>query len=111
MLARKSPMKVSRRKAPTAAERRHIARIAAHGCLVCGDPATVHHVTSDGFKRITRTHERIAPLCPPHHMYQFGPRESVEALGHAGFREVHGIDLLEWADRAWLDSCGTTEVF
>ncbi|MDB5716660.1 MAG: hypothetical protein JWM38_87, partial [Sphingomonas bacterium] len=98
MLARKAPMKTARRKAPTAAEARHIARVAAMGCLVCQHPATVHHVTSDGFQRLTRTHRRIAPLCPVHHMYQFGARESVEALGHAGFTAAYGIDLLAWAD-------------
>lgn len=102
MLARRSPMKVSRRKAPTAAERRHLSRVAAMGCLVCGAPSTVHHVTSDGFQRLARTHERIVPLCPRHHMIQFGPRESVEALGHAGFTTTYGIDLLAVADREWL---------
>lgn len=101
MLARRSPMRRTRRKPPTAEERRHLSRIAAMGCLVCGSPSTVHHVTSDGFKRLSRCHSRIAPLCPTHHMIQFGPRESVEALGHAGFTATYGIDLLEWATRAW----------
>jgi len=87
--------------APTAAERRHIARIAAMPCLVCGAAATVHHVTSDGFKRIARSPRRVAPLCPRHHQIQFGPKESVEALGHAGFRDAYGIDLLAWADAEW----------
>jgi hypothetical protein len=74
------------------------------GCLVCGEPSTVHHVTSDGFQRLTRTHERVAPLCPVHHMIQFGPRESVEALGHAGFKATYGIDLLVTADWLWAKS-------
>lgn len=86
-------------KRPTAAERRHIARIAELPCLVCGGPATVHHVTSDGYKRITRSHFLITPLCARHHMIQHGPRESVEALGHAGFAERYGIDLLAEAKR------------
>lgn len=103
-LPRKTRMKPTRRKAPTAAERRHLARVAALPCLVCGDASTVHHVTSDGYQRLTRTHERIVPLCPVHHMIQFGPRESVEALGHAGFTVAYGIDLLAVADRLWAQS-------
>lgn len=81
-------------KRPTAAERRHLARIADMGCLVCGSPATVHHVTSDGYKRITRSHMLVTPLCPVHHQIQHGPHESVEALGHAGFAKEYGVDLL-----------------
>jgi len=106
MLARSAPLKRSamkpyRRAAPTAAERRHLDRVAQMGCLVCGQPSTVHHVTSDGYQRLTRTHERIVPLCPRHHMIQFGPRESVEALGHAGFRDAYDIDLLAVAKDLW----------
>lgn len=104
MFARKSPMKVARRKAPTAVERRHLGRVAAMGCLVCDSPSTVHHVTSDGFQRLTRTHRRIVPLCPQHHQYQFGPHESVEALGHAGFTSTYGIDLLAVADKLWSEN-------
>lgn len=87
--------------APTAAERRHIACVAAMPCLVCGAPATVHHVTSDGFKRIRRSPRRVVPLCPCHHQIQWGPKGSVEALGHAGFTAAYGIDLLAEADRLW----------
>lgn len=101
---RRSPMKVKPRKAATAAERRHLHRVAEMGCLVCGDPSTVHHVTSDGFQRLTRTHSRIVPLCPRHHMIQFGPKESVEALGHAGFTATYDIDLLTVADWLWAQS-------
>ncbi len=82
------------KKAPTAAERRHMARIAEMPCLVCGGASTVHHVTSDGYKRITRSNMLVTPLCPVHHQIQWGPRESVEALGHAGFAQAYGIDLL-----------------
>lgn len=103
-LLRRSPMKVKPRKAPTAAERRHLQRVAEMGCLVCGQPSTVHHVTSDGFQRLTRTHARIVPLCPCHHMIQFGPKESVEALGHAGFMATYDIDLLAVADWLWAQS-------
>jgi hypothetical protein len=97
-------MKRTRRKPTTAVERRHLERVAALPCLVCDQPSTVHHVTSDGHQRLTRTHERVVPLCPVHHMIQFGPRESVEALGHAGFTAEYGIDLLAAADWLWAES-------
>jgi len=106
MIARSAPMKrtamkVTRRKATTAAERRHLGRVAAMPCLVCESPSTVHHVTSDGYQRLTRTHERVVPLCPRHHMIQFGSHESVEALGHLGFTQAYGIDLLQRAKELW----------
>lgn len=41
----------------------------------------------------------VVPLCPVHHQIQWGPRESVEALGHGGFYRVYGIDLLAEAER------------
>lgn len=87
---------------PTAVERRFMAWVALCSCLACGRrPVTLHHVTSDGFKRITRSHKRLAPLCAMHHLIQHGPTISVEALGHAGFKERWGVDLLAEAERLW----------
>lgn len=85
---------------PNAVERAHMARVAAMGCLVCGNDATVHHVTAsiEG-GRIPRSHMRIAPLCPRHHQIQHGPLESVEALSHRGFWLTYGIDLLKESER------------
>jgi hypothetical protein len=84
----------------TASERRHMARVAEMPCLVCGKQATVHHVTATIHGgRISRNHMRVVPLCPWHHQIIFCPRESVEALGHRGFYEAHGIDLLAEAER------------
>ena len=78
--------------------RAHMARIAAMPCLVCGQAATVHHVTAtrQGV-RITRSDFLTAPLCPVHHQIQHGPQESVEALGHGSFASLYGVDLLAWA--------------
>jgi hypothetical protein len=103
LLTRKTPIR-SRRKPASAADKRHMARVAAMPCLVCGGQSTVHHVTSDGNQRIARSHRRVVPLCPKHHMIQHGPRESVEALGHAGFTLTYGIDLLAEADRLWREA-------
>ncbi len=57
--------------------------------MICDQQATVHHVRTLGSpKDDTRT----LPLCPAHHMIQWGP-ESIEALGKRGFEERHGVDL------------------
>lgn len=93
-------------KAPTPPEKRHMARVAEMPCLVCSQPSTVHHVTARAHSpgRLTRSHQRVAPLCPRHHQIQHGPRESVEALGHRGFYATYGIDLLAEAEALWRAS-------
>lgn len=92
-------------RAPSVEERRFHDLVRGCGCLVCGAPATIHHVTSDGHKRIARSHQRVTPLCPMHHQKVHDPVAadpvSVEGLGHAGFTERYGIDLLKWASDAW----------
>jgi hypothetical protein len=78
--------------------KQHMAAIAQLGCLVCGGPATVHHVTSTkSGGRVSRSDYLVAPLCGKHHQIQHGPHFSVEALGHRGFYECYGIDLFDWA--------------
>lgn len=82
-----------------------MARVAGMGCLVCGSPSTVHHVTASIHGgRLTRSNQRVVPLCPRHHQIQAGPKESVEALGHGGFHATYGIDLLSEAERLWSAS-------
>ena len=75
-------------------------------CLVSGKrPVTIHHVTASIHGgRITRSHKRIVPLAAEYHLIQWGPRGSVEALGHGGFHREYGIDLLAVADRLWDES-------
>lgn len=92
---------------PTPAERAHMTRVREMPCLVpgCGRESTVHHVTASRHGgRIARSHKRVVPLCPKHHQIGHGPRESVEALGHGGFFEQYGIDLLAVADRLWKET-------
>lgn len=82
---------------------RHMERVAGLPCLVAGGPATVHHVTgyADRMGRFSRSHRLVVPLAPEYHLIQHGPRSSVEALGHRGFFDTHGIDLL--AEARWLE--------
>jgi hypothetical protein len=90
---------------PSKAERAHMDRVAQMPCLVwlCKSPATVHHVTgyADRMGRVSRSHQRVVPLCPRHHQIQHGPRFSVEALGHRGFYRQYGIDLMAEAEKLW----------
>lgn len=92
-------------KRPTAKERDHMERVAKMPCLVCGARATVHHVTAGIHGgRVSRRHDRVTPLCPRHHQVIYGPRESVEALGHGGFFQTYGIDLMAEAERLWNET-------
>lgn len=92
--------------APTAAQKRHMARVRMLPCLVCGARSTVHHVTgyADRIGRVSRSHERVVPLCPQHHQIIWGPKESVEALGHRGFFYTYEIDLMAEAERLWAET-------
>lgn len=93
-------------KAPTAAEKKHMDRVRRMPCLVCGGRSTVHHVTAyaDRMGRLPRSHQRVVPLCGVHHQIIWGPRESVEALGHRGFFHTYGIDLMAVSERLWAET-------
>jgi len=97
---RRTALKTRSRYKPAELRRYHDF-VAAQGCLVCGRPATVHHVTgyADKAGRIARSDWLVVPLAPEFHLIQHGPRWSVEALGHQGFFRVHGIDLFAEATR------------
>lgn len=108
-MQRKQPMKRGRGKGPNAIEKRHWDRAASMGCCVCGGEATIHHVTgyADRMGRFPRSHKLVAPLCPVHHQAVFDHASmpvSVERLGHQGFYQEHGIDLLALAERLWAES-------
>lgn len=86
-------------KHKSAALKRHHDRVAQRGCCVCGGAATVHHVTgyADRMGRFSRDDWLVAPLCPTHHQAGFDSASmpvSVERLGHRGFYQEHGVDLL-----------------
>lgn len=103
-------------KGPTAEQMQYWAwLVGERGCVVTGakgdhpDPrlrCTIHHVTSDGMKRLARDHWQVVPLRADHHQAVWDGRNSVEAMGHAKFNARHGIDLLalagtllaEWRD-------------
>lgn len=100
------------KKNPTAEEKRHMERVAHMGCLVCGRPPEVHHVTGQATRigRLTRRHDRVVPLCPTHHRITApgGHMESVEALSHRGFFKRYWIDLEKVAEFLWEEREATT---
>lgn len=84
-------------KRPTASDKRHFDRLGSMPCIACGRYGVhIHHVTSDGYKRLTKRHDRTVPLCP--HCHQDGPY-AVHKVGHGTFNAVFGIDLLAEAER------------
>lgn len=92
------------KRPPSRAEKLHMDRVAGLPCIVSGvSPVTLHHVTgyADRMGRFSRSHRLIVPLAPPYHLIQHGPKMSVEALGHQGFFQEWGIDLL--AEARWLE--------
>lgn len=81
----------------TAAERRHHAKVAEMPCIACGRyGVNVHHVVSDGFKRLTKDHMRVIPLCP--HCHTDGPF-AVHKVSYDTFRNTFGVDQLAEAER------------
>ncbi len=85
-------------------------RVAELGCLISGQPATLHHVTgyADRMGRFARSDRLVVPLAPEYHQKVFDPKAadpiSVEGLSHQGFYRKHGIDLLAEAERLWRES-------
>ena len=59
------------KKPATAAEKRHMGKVAEMGCLICQAPAQVHHVHGHAFG--SKSNWRVVPLCYlHHHMGPFG---------------------------------------
>ena len=50
---------------PTKAQRERWGRIAELGCLICNQPAEIHHAKVTLGMR--KNHDLVLPLCPTHH--------------------------------------------
>lgn len=87
-------VKPKRNVAPNSAQKAFHVHVRGLGCLVCQREASLHHVISDGFKRLTKDHWLIVPLCWEHHQGDKG----YHGLGsHDKFVEMYKIDLFEKA--------------
>lgn len=82
------------KKIANAAEREHMGKVASLGCIICGKPATVHHITGAGMG-LRASHYDTIPLCPYHH--QHGPFGHAVHNGTKTFEKNYGTqrELLE----------------
>lgn len=67
-------------------------RVVALGCIVCGSPAEVHHLTGDS--GIGQKSRRVLPLCPPHH--RTGGYGVALHAGVRGWEARHGEQIDLW---------------
>ena len=82
--------------APNAKQKRWLTSIVRNGCMVCGEPASVHHCvgTKGKHNKIAIGHEWIVPLCYEHHQGPYGIHFDLTKLqsmdGYAGLsrREI-----------------------
>ena len=80
----------------TKLERDHMAWIAGEVCCACGRyGVNVHHVVSDGYKRLTKDNLRVIPLCP--HCHTDGPY-AVHKVSYDTFRNMFGVDQMSLAE-------------
>ena len=62
-------------KTKTRAEKHHLAKVAAFGCVACrvigyeDTPAEIHHIRSDAGLAQRASHYETIPLCPQHHRH------------------------------------------
>ena len=85
------------KRTSTAAEKRHLASVAALGCILCSHaygnyevPAEVHHVrVRYGWGRAS--HLMTIPLCPEHHTGKTG----VHSHGREEWKAMHGFSEIE----------------
>lgn len=79
------------KKRATADERRHLAKVAALGCCVCGMPAEVHHITTGVGMGQRAGHYDTIPLCPQHH--RLGGHGVAIHSGKKSWEQKHGTEL------------------
>lgn len=65
----------------TKAEKDYLGHIQSLGCIICGSPASIHHVRRYGE---TRKHSKVVPLCYTHHQGTAG----IHTLGKREFERL-----------------------
>lgn len=85
----------------TSAERMHLGRLAALGCILChrngypGTPAEIHHPRTGTGAGRKASHYDAIPLCPYHHR---SSNEALHAMGRKAWERHHGVAELELLD-------------
>jgi len=94
-----APVNHRRMKSPPPKQPRHMERVAAMGCIICGGPAEVHHVRTGNQGR---DDARVVPLCPFHHR---DSRMGFHGLGsERAFYNEWGVSLSVVAERLAAES-------
>ena len=81
----------------TSAERRHLSKVAALGCIVCRrqgygeSPAEIHHPRSLAGMGQKAPHSHAIPLCPPHH--RTGGHGVAIHAGQRTWESIYGTEL------------------
>ena len=78
-------------RVPLADEKRHMDRVAALGCLLCGQPAQLHHVREGQGMSQRASNFLVVPLCPEHHQGASG----LHGLGSRGFERRYRMDEMD----------------
>lgn len=82
----------------TKAEKQHLNRVAALGCIACylqgtpGTPAEIHHPRAGRGKCQRASHMDGIPLCPPHHRGTHHPAVPSIHLAKLAFIERFGTE-------------------
>jgi len=77
-----------------AAEKRHLDRVSAMGCVICGGPAEIHHLRTVCGMSQRASNYLVIGLCPEHHRQ--GSFGQAVHNGYQEFSKNHGseADLL-----------------
>lgn len=85
------------KRAATAAEKLHMGRVAALGCILCdhlglgATPAQVHHVREDQGVSQRASNYLTVPMCAEHHAGKTG----LHGLGTRAFERTYGLSELD----------------
>ena len=82
-----------KKHAKTPEEARHLAKVAAIGCILCSSPACCHHIRYGQGMGQKASHFETIPLCHFHHQ----GKEGIHTLGTRAWEAKYGkeTDLLE----------------
>jgi hypothetical protein len=72
----------------TAAEKRHMGRVAELGCIICTEPAQVHHIRDGQGMSQRASNWLVIPLCPEHHMGALSVHKTPKQ-----FANIYGSEL------------------
>lgn len=89
---KRTRMKRKGRKKPTAEQQRYHEKVRALGCLICGQPASIHHVREGLGMGQAVDHDRVLPLCYCDHQSEEAGCISLHGSPKE-FIELHGTEI------------------